>query len=160
MIFIYGGNPLETSGLDSFRYDIFKKKVVTSTSAVRPEEIPPTAAAYKYHSFRAYLQVFKDFRIEHQRNLTFYFKSKLQVRKWLNNSTINPLEWGWELLDGIFHPTMTDLPPAPRDLLKIIKCACNGTCETLKCTCRKNEIDCSTSCKNCKGIRCRNSHAM
>ena len=70
---------------------------------------------------------------------------------------VDPLKWGWEEKNNVYHPIMTDLPPAHSDILKVIKCSCNGNCETLKCTCRKNGIDCSVYCKNCKGISCKNS---
>lgn len=75
---------------------------------------------------------------------------------WLDQ-TVDPLNWGWELRDDIMLPKMTDLPPAPDDLLKIIKCICKGGCNTLRCGCRINGVECSISCKNCKGTSCLNS---
>lgn len=57
MELIYGGDSVKFVGIDKFRYQIFKKKVATSTTAVQPEEIPPTSAACKYHSWRSFLQV-------------------------------------------------------------------------------------------------------
>ena len=81
----------------------------------------------------------------------------MQVQNWLGNNKLDAMQWGWELRDKMLFPTITDLPPAPKDLFKIIKCSCMGSCDTLRCTCRKNGIECSVSCKNCKGISCKNS---
>ncbi len=57
----------------------------------------------------------------------------------------------------MLYPILTELPPAPSDLLKVIKCSCTGTCDNLRCSCRKNGIQCSIACKNCKGLTCKNA---
>ena len=56
MVLIYGGNSTELQ-LDLFRYQVFQRKVSTASVAVKPEDIPPTSAACKFHSWRTYLQV-------------------------------------------------------------------------------------------------------
>ena len=38
----------------------------------------------------------------------------------------------------------------------MIKCGCIGTCDSNKCSCRKNDMKCTVACKNCKGISCAN----
>lgn len=58
--------------------------------------------------------------------------------------------------EGVMYPIMTDLPPAPESILKVIKCGCKGTCSTARCTCKKNGVECSPACKNCKGTSCLN----
>ena len=61
----------------------------------------------------------------------------IQVQNWLGNDKIDAVQWGSELRDIMLVPTLTDLPPAPQDLLKIIKCSCMGSCDTPRYTCKK-----------------------
>ena len=53
-------------------------------------------------------------------------------------------------------PLFTDLPPAPDDLLKIIRCNCHTDCSTMRCTCKKYNVKCSPAIGNCKGTACTN----
>ena len=39
---------------------------------------------------------------------------------------MKPTDWGWILKDAMLYPVLTDLPPAPVDILKVIKCSCMG----------------------------------
>ena len=48
MVSIYNGKPQGT--LDILRYKRFCEKVATNTSYVKPQTLPPTSAAAKYHS--------------------------------------------------------------------------------------------------------------
>lgn len=59
MCIVYGG--LVIDGIDRLRYQIFQKKVNNAklSKSIIPEELPPTQAALKFHSRRAYFQVFK-----------------------------------------------------------------------------------------------------
>ena len=52
---------------------------------------------------------------------------------------------------------MMDKPPAPENLLKIIKCNCQSDCVTRACSCRKHQLKCSIVCGNCKGTACLNA---
>ena len=60
------------------------------------------------------------------------------------------------LSERILYPVTTDLQAAPKDLLEMIKCCCNGNCDTRRCSCRKNGLECTVACKHCKGLSCRN----
>jgi hypothetical protein len=40
----------------------------------------------------------------------------------------------------------TDLQPAPREIMKMIKCGCNGSCDNNRCASHQNGIKCTTSC--------------
>ena len=126
---------------------MFQRKVAVASVAVQPEDIPPTSAAVKFHSRRTYHQVsifltyiycniFKYKQILCWPNIHYIF-IMIQVQNWLGNDKIDAVQWGWELRDIMLVPTLTDLPPAPQDLLKIIKCSCMGSCDTLRCTCQK-----------------------
>ena len=123
-------------GLDSLRYCRYCKKVATNTSQVRPQSLPPTSAAAMYHSLRVYHQ----------------------VQAWKGaDETMSTEEWGWKTCDGLFLPVMTHLPPAPEALLSVIRCNCSTDCSSLRCTCRKHNLQCSAACGQCRGSCCTNS---
>lgn len=52
-------------------------------------------------------------------------------------------------------------PPAPDDVLKVIRCNCKmtsrNTCGTTSCSCRSNGLKCVSACGDCKGLDCLNS---
>jgi hypothetical protein len=56
---------------------------------------------------------------------------------------------------------MTDLEPAPENVLRFIRCNCkiskNNACGTNVCTCRKNGLICVSACGGCYGVDCENS---
>ena len=43
------------------------------------------------------------------------------------------------------------LDVAPKALLKVVRCNCKMGCDTLRCSCRKAGLDCSTGCGECRG---------
>ena len=110
----------------------FYEKTASSTASVQPNTLPPTSAAVKHHSMRVYLQ----------------------VHKWKSNGLhLSPEQWGWKVTDGVMMPTLTDLPPAPQKILEVIRCkTCKSGCTTACCTCRKNGLDCSMACGECRGV--------
>ena len=94
LVNVYNGTPGES--LDSLRYKRFCEKVATTTMCIRPQTLPPTSAAAKYHSLRVYYQ----------------------IQEWKGCSAeMQPLEWGWKKVEGKLMPVLTDLPPAPDELL-------------------------------------------
>ncbi|XP_031781568.1 uncharacterized protein LOC103317128 [Nasonia vitripennis] len=54
-------------------------------------------------------------------------------------------------------PIMNPKPVAPIELLEMIFCGCKTNCNTSRCSCKKAEIKCSYSCKNCNGQSCENT---
>ncbi|KAJ8398451.1 hypothetical protein AAFF_G00427060 [Aldrovandia affinis] len=109
LLCLYNGKPGE--GLDSLRHKRFCEKVATSTSHVQPQSLPPTSAAAKYHSLRVYYQ----------------------VQQWKGTvDELLPQEWGWKESDGGLVPVQTDLPPAPLELLRVIRCTCKTDCSSLR----------------------------
>ena len=66
-------------------------------------------------------------------------------------------EWGWKASERLLLPIMTHLPPAPQALLQIVRCNCSTDCSSLRCTCRKHNLECSTACGQCRGSGCTNS---
>ena len=81
-----------------------------------------------------------------------------QILEWKGCAIeVSPLYWGWKRSDGKLMPVLTDLPPAPDELLKMIRCNCRTDCNSMRCTCRKHNLKCSPACGNCKGSACMNS---
>ncbi|CAH3149612.1 unnamed protein product, partial [Porites lobata] len=131
---LYGGRPNE--GLDVLRYRRFCEKVATSNTTVQVQSLPPTSAAARYHSARVYLQ----------------------VQQWMGRGkNLNPEDWGWLRIQDRLHARTTDQPPAPYNLLKVIRCTCKQGCDSRRCSCRKFGIPCSFACSECRGVNCSNS---
>ena len=137
MMKLYSG-PGATSfdNLDDFRFAMFKQKAASNLTQILPTSLPPTKAACKQHSLRVYFQV--------------------QTWKQLSIKS-DPKGWGWEVVEKKLWPVYTDKPPAPDELLKIIRCGCKGDCSTNICSYMKNGLKCSDVCKECRGLDCSNS---
>jgi len=129
IVTLYKGKPGDK--LDFLKLQRFHQKVGSSTSCVKPEVLPPTSAAAKFHSMRVYLQ----------------------VQQWIApRDDMKPDDWGWYKKDGKYLPVLTDKEAAPKELLEVVRCNCHMGCSTRQCSCRKNGLDCSTGCGQCRGI--------
>ena len=70
---------------------------------------------------------------------------------------LNPLDWEWNVSDDVMYPRMTDMAPAPDNLLKMVKCNSKTDCRTARCSCKKNGLDCSYyACGEYHGTACFN----
>jgi len=136
---IYGGGLNDS--LNHMRYIAYMNIITSGTTQLRPEQLPPTENAARYHSYRAYIQVIQ--------------------WKTLMDTSINPEEWGWSVIDGRYVPLATDLDAAPHDMLSVIRCKCKTSnprpCATQQCSCVKHGLPCVAACKNCNGHECENS---
>lgn len=112
----------------------FCQKVATGTAFVRPESLPPTSAAAKFHSLKVYHQ----------------------VQKW-RDVELPAEDWGWQLTEMKLQAVPTDKPPAHQSILELIRCKCKKDCKTKRCTCRKHGLDCSPACGVCQGQSCTNA---
>ncbi|KAG1710392.1 hypothetical protein GQR58_002674 [Nymphon striatum] len=112
-----------------------KDDIIEAGEKALPQSLPPTTRAAKFHSLRAYHQ----------------------VQEWKANQHLLPTEWGWKLLANTLVPIQTDLPPAPEDLLMVIRCNCTTDCSNAKCTCMKHNLKCSSACGHCRGSGCTNA---
>ena len=99
LVMLYDGS--SDTNLDQLRQHTFASEFATSSTFFHLQELPPTRAAASYHTMRVYLQ------------------SKL----WLYNNNLSPENSGWQQLETVFSPIMTDAKPAPPHILKVIKCA-------------------------------------
>ena len=122
LVAVYNG---KDESHNSLRHKKFIEKLATSTSHIEPKNLPPTAAAAKFHSYRIFLQIcqWKDLACD-----------------------LEPSLWGWAQTVGGLFPITTDLPPAPEDLLKIIRCNCTTDCSSGSCSCQKYGMKCSLAC--------------
>jgi len=132
LVYLYGrkGNDI----LDRLRKTKFCNMVAKNSTTVEVHSLPPTTDAAKYHSFRVYCQ----------------------VQRWMG-SCVDPEKWGWCLRKGQLEPKTMDSPVAPDSLLKLVRCQCKSNCDTQRCSCKRNELECSSACGECKGL-CRNSN--
>ena len=71
----------------------FHQKIASRTSFVKPEHLPPTSSAAKYHS----LCVF------------FY-----QVQVWKGTTDLCPLKFGWKKVEGKLLSIQMDRDVAPK----------------------------------------------
>jgi len=121
-------NADQKDSLASIRYNLCKK-VARATMFVMPERLPPIGSACKFHSVRTYYQ----------------------VMEWMGCSDeMTPSEWGWKVERDKLVPVTTDKSPAPDALIQIIHCNCLEGCNTLRCTCRKYGLECTSACGHCQ----------
>lgn len=133
LVSLYGGKDGDT--LDNLRYRRYCERVCSKGRKIEPQNLPPTSAAGKFHSFRVFLQ----------------------VKQWQGYDEDMCLEdWGWKIVEDQVIPETTDLNAAPDNLLKMIRCNCASDCSSARCTCRKHGLDCSVACGQCKGTSCTN----
>ena len=133
MILLYDGRQTKNTSLTQVRKEKFCDRTALSKMYVSTSAMPPTVSAAKQHSLRVHLQ----------------------IMAWLGLS-LDPKKWGWELKGSKYYPKYTENQPAPDNLLKVVRCGCKGDCSSLRCSCKRNGLDCSSACKECKGISCRN----
>lgn len=132
ILLLYGCRKDET--LQELRYRVFKEKVASSKTFVKPERLPPTESAVKYHAFRTYFQILQ----------------------WMKKNTEDACSWGWLNRNNEYFPKLSDLPPAPSSLLSLIRCKCMKGCDDMRCSCRKMGLPCTDVCGQCHGSSCEN----
>lgn len=132
---LYGASSFES--LDDYRHIAYKRAIGRSSlsSSFQLESLPPTSAAAKQHSYRAYLT----------------------VQEWMGNS-LSPTEWGWRFQDGTLTPVETDIAVAPDTLLNMVACGCKPDgCRSMTCSCKKLGLFCTSMCSKCSGLNCNNT---
>ena len=81
LVLVYYG--MLTDTLDSLQHKRLCVKVASTTSHVKPQSLPPTSAAAKYHSLCVYLQ----------------------VQEWKGSAAeIHLMDWGWQECKEGFVP--------------------------------------------------------
>ena len=113
---LYGGS---SENLIELRYRKYMKKVAPPKQAVQPYSFPATRSASKF----CYLRIYR----------------KSQLRKICQTQLMRTQA-------DFLHPTYTDIPHAPGELLKFNVSKCKSDCSTLRCVCRKHGLNCSPAC--------------
>jgi len=128
-------NADQKDSLASIRYNILCRKVARSRTFVTPERLPPTPSTCKFHSLRTYYQ----------------------VMEWMGCcDEMMSSEWGWKVEEDKLVPVMTDKSHASDALIQMIHCNCSEGCNTLRCTCRKHGLECSSAGGHCQDGNCDN----
>ena len=127
-----------TYSLATMRYNIISKTIVSASSSVTRERLPPTETATKLHCRRAY-----------------YILPGLGRK---GRGYIDPRKWGWNLQDDRLVPLMSTMNAAPDNLLEIIHGNCSTACKTLRCSCRRYGLPCRTVCGPCQIEECDNPY--
>jgi len=136
MLALYYGS--DSENLNRLRYKSFTSKVITNSS-VQVQTLPPTFTdAADQHSLRV-----------------FY-----QTQVWMGNRVLNSLDYGWKHEKDRLVPVKVTLPPAPEKLLQKVRCVCKIHCDSKRCSCRRHGLECSSACKDCKGVSCSNSRGL
>jgi hypothetical protein len=117
---IYGMNNLETT--DSVRRVMFEK-------ACKPEAMPPTSDALKFHIQRVHYQ-------------SLIWKEAHCPLPNLPNVT----ELGWKRVATNLQPVLMTLHPIPESCLELVSCSCRSRCRTMRCSCRKAKLGCTAAC--------------
>ena len=132
MLRLYGAD--RSQSLDNLRYIMYNRMIRKSSlsSGFKLEVLPPTCAAAKFHSYRAFHT----------------------IQQWMGNH-LNPIEWGWQYRSGTLVPVETDKTVAPDRVLRLVSCGCKTGCKKA-CGCRKAGLHCSAMCSNCHGQTCQN----
>lgn len=125
--------------LNKLRCEIYKQKLHRGKSLPAGRELPPTSDAFELHLKRCNYQV-------------LVWKSALESKPIIPKPTQGH---GWVEKDGELEIVWTSLPPAPKTILELISCNCNGACNTKRCSCCKNGTSC-TDCCTCGDI-CANT---
>ena len=120
----YAGLPIY-----QLRLQKFCQKVSASSTCVHLQALPPTSAVAHYHSLRVYHQ----------------------VQTWRGHN-LQPIEWGWRVSNLKLIPIMTDKDVAPKSLLEVIRCNCKSDCSTMRCPCRKADLECALACGECRDV--------
>lgn len=119
---------------------------MVTKGVLQPEKMPPTDRAAYFHGLRAHLQI-----------VTWKLLNATEV-------VLDPKEWGWSYKnETAMCPIMTDREVAPASVLKIIHCNCKQSlnqCGTNKCTCRRNGLNCVSTCGECHGSDCENNEVL
>ena len=133
---LYSGHV--NSQLNKLRYKAYMQATATNEQLPRPERMPPTENAARFHMYRVHLQTVE--------------------WKLLSTSVLDPLQWGWKLHSGRYVPIDTDTDIAPPDILKVVCCRCSvdskRPCGTRTCLCLKYGLTCISACKSCADLSC------
>ena len=102
--------------------------------ASKPEHMPPTSNALRFHLIRSQYQA-------------LVWKQTICTDPALRQ----PQEMGWQLDGELLNPTLLSLDPIPNACHDVTHCTCRTSCRIFRCSCRKAIIFCTRACV-CKKV--------
>ena len=124
----------------SLRWKKFKK--LTPSQGI--DKLPPTPGAMLQHIYRAHLQ----------------------ASIWIQDDALHPIIYdpctlGWSKDDSKWVPVLTAIECAPESVSELVRCNCAKTlCSTMRCTCKRNGLECTELCKCNANEDCCNTLAL
>lgn len=128
----YCPKSLQIQTIPEMRWYLFCKHMAES------EKLPPTTGALKQHILRV----------------------RIQARVWGQASRaqqefLDPLQNGFfKDANGQLKPRTTDVLPAPKSIVEMVRCECKTDCSSQRCSCKSENLPCtdiclcSTQCEN------------
>ena len=130
---VYAPKGITIKTIPELRWHLFTKHMAES------DKLPPTIGALKQQILRVHIQarVWGQAAIAHQ------------------DAQLDPLENGYfKDADGRLKPTTTDVLPAPKAIVEIVRCQCKADCSSAICSFRTKNLACTDLCQ-C-GSQCQN----
>lgn len=107
------------------------------------DKLPPTLGALKQHVLRVHIQA----------------KVWGQASVALQDPQLDPLQNGYHRdSDGQLKPITTDVLPAPKAIIEMVRCQCKTECSSARCSCRAKNLPCTNLCQ-C-GTECQNNEDL
>ncbi|WAR15716.1 hypothetical protein MAR_005821 [Mya arenaria] len=130
MILLYTDRQIDS--INDLRVRFFIEKTSSNSLSIDPETLPPTSSATKYHSLRTYYQMLQ----------------------WKGLDE-NPCDYGWMLSNGLLVPNLTDMAPAPANILKVFRSSCKTGCRSMSYVwLQETRLNCSSVCRYCDEACC------
>lgn len=128
----YCPNGVNISSIPELRWHLFCKNMAEN------DRLPPTVGALRQHIMRVHIQA--------------YVWGQAAISQ---QTFLDPLKNGYhkDTCDQL-KPTTTDILPAPKAILEMVRCQCKTDCSSQRCSCRAKNLTCSdlcmcsTSCEN------------
>ena len=128
----YCPSGVNISSIPELRWHLFCKNMAEN------DKLPPTVGALRQHIMRVHIQA--------------YVWGQAAISQ---QTFLDPLKNGFHKdTSGQLKPTTTDILPAPKAIIEMIRCQCKTECSSQRCSCRAKNLTCtdlcmcSTSCEN------------
>ena len=129
----YAPKGIKIKTIPDMRWHLFCKHMAES------DKLPPTIGALKQLILRVHIQT----RVWGQAAIP------------QQDPQLNPLENGFfKDKDGQLKPTTTEVLPAPKAIVEMVRCQCKSDCSSARCSCRTKNLSCTDLCQ-C-GSQCEN----
>ena len=121
---VYSPKGLQIDNIPELRWYLFCKHMAES------HKLPPTLGVLNQHVDRIHLQarVWAQASVAHQ-------------------VCLDPEKHGYyKDTNDQLKPVMTDVDPAPKAIIEMVRCQCKGDCSSQRCSCRSNNLTCTDLC--------------